>query len=124
MALSSFSSFISIDESQMNQQILTIKNLWIQRRWPKVIFNFLLNFIHKFLGLADGVDPFLSYRTLPKKDWLDKDFYEAEQKRVGNGEQGRAHPVSNKDNETLTKLMVGRIFIIFNGNKTKYCLMN
>jgi hypothetical protein len=58
--------------------------------------------------LADGVDPFISYRTLPKKDWLDQLEYEAEQKRHGNGEQGRALVIEadKKRNETLSKLMV------------------
>jgi hypothetical protein len=61
------------------------------------------------LGLADGVDPFISYRNLPKKDWLDGNFYEAEQQRKGNGEQGTKLVVETKNNETLRKLVVSKM---------------
>ncbi|CAK5117222.1 unnamed protein product [Meloidogyne enterolobii] len=54
---------------------------------------------------ADGVDPFLSYRSLPKKDWLDKSFYEKEQKREGNGEVGKGFVVKKENNQTLEKIL-------------------
>uniref|UniRef100_A0A915MQY6 Glycosyltransferase 2-like domain-containing protein n=1 Tax=Meloidogyne javanica TaxID=6303 RepID=A0A915MQY6_MELJA len=59
----------------------------------------------KFADLADGVDPFLSYRSLTKKDWLDKSFYEREQKREGNGEVGKGFIVKKENNQTLEKIL-------------------
>ncbi|KAL3103364.1 hypothetical protein niasHS_002550 [Heterodera schachtii] len=55
--------------------------------------------------ISDGKDPFLMYRELGRKDWLDHEQYDNEQKREGNGEQGKAFSVEADANETLRRLM-------------------
>uniref|UniRef100_A0A914HXX4 Polypeptide N-acetylgalactosaminyltransferase n=1 Tax=Globodera rostochiensis TaxID=31243 RepID=A0A914HXX4_GLORO len=57
------------------------------------------------IEIDDGKDPFVFYRNLGKKDWQDKDAYDSDQKREGNGEQGMAVSVKTEGNETLGHIM-------------------
>lgn len=52
------------------------------------------------------MDPFISYRTLTKKDWLDREFYDSEQKREGRGEQGKGFSINTEGNESLARVVV------------------
>ncbi|KAK5965271.1 hypothetical protein GCK32_013125, partial [Trichostrongylus colubriformis] len=38
---------------------------------------------------SDGVDPFVNYKSEPKKIWEDHEEYKKDQARVGPGEQGK-----------------------------------
>lgn len=56
----------------------------------------------------DGVDPFVEYRSLGKKDWQSQDEYEKDQHRTGNGEQGSGVKIEAEGNQTLAKIMVSK----------------
>lgn len=67
------------------------------------------------LDLKLGEDPFLEYRSLPKRDYFDEFAFVEEQRRVGLGEQGKAVR-QEKDNDTIAKLRVGACTYILDEN--------